>query len=143
MKTLKINIILFLIVFLSSCGTSRIVSKIIPIETTTITGQAVTVVQPAQTGSRTDIPTGWKPKDTLVIHQKGGAETYVNRETGEVAQNQQAQGITEKIEVPRKSWAWLYWTLGIMAILTAGNFLLKAYCGVNPFGWIFGKILKK
>jgi hypothetical protein len=140
---LKFILISFAIIFIASCSTSRIISKVIPVETVTGSQQAVTVVQPAQTGNRDDVPVGWKPNDTIVIHQQGGAETYVNTSTGQVAQNAQAQTITEAVNKPKKSWAWLYWIIGVLSLLITGNIVLKAYFGVNPFGYLFGKLLKK
>ena len=131
------------IVLLASCGTSKLLLKSVPVEIQTGAHQTVTTMEPVQTGKRDDVPVGWKPKDTIVVHQTGGAETYVNTHTGQVAQNAAAQSITQAINKPKKSWAWLYWLLGIMGLAAGGNYLLKSYVGVNPFGWIGGKIFKK
>jgi len=136
---MKKSIIIFIIFLFFACAPKFITH---PIETKTKTGDAVTVITPKQIGSRQDVPVGWKPADTIIIKQQGKAETYVNKKTGEVAQNAPAQAITQSIETPKKSWAWAWWTGGILGVLVLINYLLNSFFGVNPFGWIGKKIFK-
>jgi len=141
MRVIRFCAVLFLMLLLASCAPKFGLS---PINIKTELGQPVTKTESERTGNRKNVPAGVKPGN-IVAHIKtiSGAETWVDKE-GSVYQNEKAQQENAiPPDRPKRSWAWLYWTVGILVLLITGNILLKSYFGVNPFGWLFSKILRK
>lgn len=117
-----------------------------PISMKTEQGQPVTKVEPQRTGTRENVPAGVKPRD-IVAHVKttSGGETWVDKQ-GNVYQNDQAQKENAAPpDRPKRSWAWAWWTGGILALLVIGDYALRRWLSVNPLSALcslFKKVFK-
>ncbi len=143
MRVLKFSIAIIFAMLLASCSTTKYLPAMI-----SETGKIVQEIKPPATESRINVPPGVDPGDILV-HGKtqDGAEFWVEKRTFHKERifttgSTTASPLIEFTKMKR-DWSWAWWTGGILVFLVLANYLLKSFCGINPFGWIIGKFLKK
>jgi len=144
----KITVIIILLLAFG-CSAKKHIQAILPIEAETKTGEAIIKVEPEKTGERMDVPVGVKPSEIVAkIETKSGAKVWVVKKKRflkpakiEVYENKKAVAESMKIDKPKKSYAWLYITIGIIVLLLAVDFALRRFLGFNPVAFI-GKFIK-
>lgn len=115
----------------------------LPVLMQTELGQPVEKTEPQRTGDRKNVPAGVKPADVVAhMKTKSGAETWIDKK-GNVYQNEQAKKENDAPpDRPERSWAWAWWTIGILAALFAIDRMLNSFFGMNPFGALCRMIKK-
>ena len=149
-KMKRIAAIIILLLFIVSCSAKKHIQAILPVETETKTGEAIVKVEPEKTGERMDIPVGVKPSEVVAkIESASGAKVWVVKKKRflkpakfEVFENKKAQTEGIKIDKPKKSYAWLWWTIGGIVLLLAADFALRRFLGFNPIEFM-GKFIKR
>lgn len=143
-----------LLIMLSGCGLKHQVQSILPVETETKQGETITKIEPKKTGERMDVPVGVKPSEVVAkIETKTGGKLWIVKKKKllttktEVYENKQAVKEGIKIDKPKKSYAWLWWTGGIIGgiivLLVGADFAIRRFLGFNPVAWLGERIFKR
>lgn len=140
-------VLVVILLMLSACKTLLPA----PLLTTTEQGVPVEQVAPQQTMDRDNVPVGVDPDDVVahVQDKSSGEEIWVVKEPFKKAKvfhkpmkSSASSAVKNElaVDVAERSWAWAWWTGGVLAALIAIDRLLKSFLGMNPFGAVFGFI---
>lgn len=151
MKTINMLLLIIVLFFFVGCGGKKLIQQVLPIETETKMGESIIKIEPEKTGDRMDIPVDVKPSEVVAkIETKSGAKVWVVKKKRflrpakiEILENKKAVQEQIKIDAPKKSYAWLYWLIGVPALLIFMNYALVLSIGFNPIAWIGERIFKR
>ena len=117
----------------SACG--RVIRLPAPVVTSTVSGTPVKQVEPARTVDKKELPVGVKPRDVkAIIETKTGGRVVVTDDAVYIDEKAESEGI--QIKQVKKSWAWLWWILGITGLLFLVDKILNRFLGFNPLRWV-------
>lgn len=141
-------LLLLSLLLLASCGGRHVPGMLaLPVVMQTEEGVAVAKVDPPRTMERENVPVGVDPDDVVahVEDKKTGEEVWVVKSgifrKQEIYHKPASSPVSElQIDVARRSWAWLWWTLGVLAgLVVAGRSIDKITKPIDIIMRIFKK----